>query len=84
MKRLYLLRLIILPKILFCSFFVALAQDYLFDVQIINIEDGLPNSRVSNIAQDKEGFIWISTPGKISRYDGHPFKIYGAAFLKYT
>ena len=62
-------------------FNLLLAQNYLFDVQIINIEDGLPNRRVSDIAQDKEGFIWVSTPGKISRYDGHQFKTYNAAFL---
>jgi len=58
-----------------------LAKDYLFDVQIINIEAGLPNRRVFDIAQDKEGFIWISTPGKISRYDGHHFKTYDADIL---
>lgn len=58
-----------------------LAQDYLFDVQIINIEDGLPYRRVLDVAQDKDGFIWISTPGKISRYDGHQFKTYDAGFL---
>ena len=81
MKRLELLRLIILYTILFCSVLAAPAQDYLFDVQIINIEDGLPNRMVSDIAQDKEGFIWVSTPGNISRYDGHQFKTYDAAFL---
>lgn len=38
------------------------------------IEDGLPQSFVSGITQDKDGFIWISTLDGLSRYDGRSFK----------
>ena len=58
------------------------AQEYTFDVQHINVEEGLPDRRVLNVLQDKKGFIWVSTPGAISRYDGYQFKTYNADFLK--
>lgn len=38
------------------------------------IEDGLPQSFVSGITQDKDGFIWIATLDGLSRYDGRSFK----------
>ncbi|WP_372530138.1 ATP-binding protein [Ekhidna sp.] len=36
-------------------------------------EDGLPQSFVSNIAQDKDGFIWVATLDGLARYDGKEF-----------
>ena len=59
----------------------AVAQDYLFDIETINVEDGLPHRMTYNIVQDKEGFIWVNTQGAISRYDGYSFKTYNASFL---
>lgn len=57
------------------------AQAYLFDVEHINVEEGLPDRRVLNILQDQKGFIWVSTAGAVSRYDGYNFKSYSADFL---
>lgn len=39
-------------------------------------EDGLPQSQVNDIIQDHEGFIWISTNGGLSRFDGKTFENY--------
>jgi len=71
------------------SFFISLiifpaisAQHHTFEVQKIGIKDGLPNRIVHDIVQDKDGFIWVSSPGKISRYDGNNFKTYHAKHLK--
>lgn len=36
----------------------------------------------SSIIQDNKGYIWLSTPGKISRYDGYEFKTYDSESLK--
>ncbi len=69
---------------LFFLFYIVLpiqAQEYIFDVEHINVEEGLPDRRVLNILQDKKGFIWVSTPGAISRYDGYHFKSYSSDFL---
>ncbi|MCB0375872.1 MAG: hypothetical protein KDD04_08140, partial [Sinomicrobium sp.] len=81
-KKLHLLSNIVLTASLWLTGCApAFPQDYLFDTEIINVEDGLPHRMVYNIVQDKEGFIWISTQGAISRYDGYNFKTYNASFL---
>lgn len=38
--------------------------------------DGLPNSRVTGLIQDKVGFIWISTADGLARYDGQSLKVF--------
>ena len=58
------------------------AQSYLFDLDVIGIEDGLPDREVFDIIADKKGYLWISTQGAISRYDGHQFKTYSYQQLK--
>lgn len=58
-----------------------ITQEYNFDIQEINIKDDLPHRTVLDIVQDKDGFIWISTIGAISRFDGKQFKTYDANFL---
>ena len=52
------------------------AQDYLFDLEVIGVEDGLPEREVFNMVEDKKGYLWLSTQGAISRYDGKQFKTY--------
>ncbi|MDP3179332.1 MAG: two-component regulator propeller domain-containing protein, partial [Spirochaetaceae bacterium] len=44
---------------------------------VIGTRDGLPNSSVSGIVQDRRGFIWFGTQGGLARYDGLSFKRYG-------
>ena len=39
----------------------------------INTEQGLANSRVLSIIQDRQGFIWIGTAEGLDRYDGQDF-----------
>jgi len=43
---------------------------------VISAKDGLINSSVSGIIQDSQGFLWFSTQGGLSRYDGVSFKTY--------
>lgn len=43
--------------------------------QHFGVEEGLPQSYVTGIIQDKDGFIWISTLDGFCRYDGRGFKI---------
>ena len=57
------------------------SQNYVFEAQKINVEDGLPHRSANDITQDLDGFIWISTPGIINKYDGYHFKSYDSKFL---
>jgi len=42
----------------------------------LTVEDGLSQSVVNCIFQDKTGYIWIGTKDGLNRYDGYNFKIY--------
>ncbi|MEI9810397.1 MAG: two-component regulator propeller domain-containing protein [Bacteroidota bacterium] len=42
----------------------------------LNVADGLPQSYISGLAQDKTGFIWIATRDGLARYDGKKFKTF--------
>jgi ligand-binding sensor domain-containing protein len=42
----------------------------------ITIKDGLSQSTVNWITQDKYGFLWFATYGGLNRYDGHNFTIF--------
>lgn len=47
-----------------------------FVVEHIGLKDGLSNNFVSDITQDKHGFIWIATDGGLNRFDGENFKVF--------
>jgi len=44
--------------------------------RIITTRDGLPQSFIAGLAQDKNGFIWIGTRNGLARYDGIHFKVF--------
>ncbi len=44
--------------------------------QHIGIEDGLSQSVVNVILQDRRGFLWFGTQDGLNRYDGYNFKVY--------
>lgn len=62
-----------LSTILFLLFHtLTLAQSKIhFDK--LDIEDGLSNSYISNVYEDYNGFIWVSTQDGVNRFDGHEF-----------
>src|SRR5687768_853466 len=39
-------------------------------------KDGLPEDIVTGITQDKKGFLWITTPLKLIRFDGYHFELF--------
>ncbi|MGH8525113.1 MAG: two-component regulator propeller domain-containing protein, partial [Gammaproteobacteria bacterium] len=42
----------------------------------LSTEQGLSQSRVDHMLQDRRGFIWIGTYNGLNRYDGYRFKAY--------
>ena len=50
------------------------AQNYTLSYRVLDSEDGLLGGRVISLHQDKHGFVWLSTPLGVGRYDGHQFK----------
>jgi ligand-binding sensor domain-containing protein/serine phosphatase RsbU (regulator of sigma subunit) len=42
----------------------------------LTVEDGLSQSAVTCIFQDKNGFMWFGTQDGLNRYDGYNFKVY--------
>jgi signal transduction histidine kinase/ligand-binding sensor domain-containing protein/CheY-like chemotaxis protein/HPt (histidine-containing phosphotransfer) domain-containing protein len=54
------------------------AQSDIADLRFerIGVDDGLINSNVSAIIQDKRGFIWFGTIAGLNRYDGYEFREY--------
>lgn len=77
----YLFKKNIIIILLFLCSLPGFAQEYLFDVQTINVEDGLAERDIHGIAQDSKGYIWLSMQGVLSRFDGHQFKNYDYDFL---
>jgi signal transduction histidine kinase/CheY-like chemotaxis protein/ligand-binding sensor domain-containing protein len=54
---------------------VSFAQQPLFtNQQHFGVEEGLPQSYISGIIQDEDGFIWLATLDGFCRYDGRGFK----------
>ena len=52
--------------------FIASAQKEHFEYY--TIKDGLAQSRVKGIVQDKNGYLWFATNGGVSRFDGVSFR----------
>ncbi|TDE11274.1 hybrid sensor histidine kinase/response regulator transcription factor [Dyadobacter psychrotolerans] len=45
-------------------------------LRIITTKDGLPQSFISGLTQDVNGFVWIGTRNGLARYDGIHFKVF--------
>ncbi|QTD49965.1 two-component regulator propeller domain-containing protein [Sulfidibacter corallicola] len=42
----------------------------------LNVEDGLSNSSVHTVLQDRWGFLWIGTEDGLNRFDGNEMRVY--------
>lgn len=42
----------------------------------IGVEQGLSQSTVFDVLQDREGFLWAATKDGLNRYDGYQFKVF--------
>ncbi|HJZ98103.1 MAG TPA: two-component regulator propeller domain-containing protein [Candidatus Solibacter sp.] len=44
--------------------------------RIWRTHDGLPESRIRALAQTRDGYLWVGTPGGLARFDGVRFVVY--------
>ena len=72
--RFVLLKFLLLLFLALLSVMVSAQQPLFTNQQRFSVEDGLPQSFISGITQDKDGFIWLGTLDGLSRYDGRKFK----------
>jgi ligand-binding sensor domain-containing protein/serine phosphatase RsbU (regulator of sigma subunit) len=54
---------------------VTQAQNYYFENY--GVQQGIPNSKVYNIIQDNNGYVWIGTPSGLCKFDGINFISFG-------
>jgi len=65
---------LIFPFFLICLSTSSLAQ---YSTRFFNVKDGLPQSQVLSLAEDKLGYLWVGTNGGgIARFDGKHFSVY--------
>jgi len=44
--------------------------------EILGLKDGVPQSQVSALAQDQEGYLWVGTWGGLARFNGNEFRCF--------
>ncbi len=44
--------------------------------QHLSLEDGLSQSAVLDLLQDRQGYLWVATQDGLNRYDGYSFTVY--------
>ncbi len=66
------------PVLLMLMFFVCrvAAQNIIPRFENIGVNDGLSQSSVYSIYQDKQGFMWFGTADGLNRYDGQSIRVY--------
>lgn len=69
-------RKLICILLFFATIGCLLCQEENIKFDRISIEQGLSQSIVSCIIQDKRGFIWLGTEDGLNKYDGYDFTIY--------
>ena len=42
----------------------------------LTVADGLPDDRVTSLAQTRDGFLWVGTPSGLGRFDGRAWRTY--------
>lgn len=72
---------------LFCVIFlgqVSYCQNSQITFENLSIRQGLSQSSVLALLQDRKGFLWAGTADGLNRYDGHKFKMYRKNLLDTT
>jgi two-component sensor histidine kinase len=52
------------------------AQEYVITLKHWGVEEGLSHRHVYGVYQDSKGFVWVTTPNALNRFDGYNFTWY--------
>lgn len=55
---------------------ISIAAAQQAEVTRYDVADGLPQSMVNHVLQDRDGFIWLGTGDGLARFDGQRFVVY--------
>lgn len=44
--------------------------------EVLGLKEGIPQSQVSALAQDREGYLWVGTWGGLARFNGREFRVF--------
>jgi len=67
---------LLLPILVFSCLWPAPGMAQQYSLRQYTVVDGLPQSQVNAIVEDKHGYLWIGTNGGLARFDGREFKVY--------
>lgn len=74
---LQIMRTVVTVGFLLCWVSSAISQDYFYSIRNYKAIDGLPQSQVNIMLEDKNGYLWIGTQGGgLARFDGRQFIVY--------
>ncbi len=65
----------LIALLLLCFSGTTFSQTYYLDNY--SVRQGLLNSKVYDLLQDQQGYIWLATPSGLARFNGESFKSYG-------
>ncbi|HVT01925.1 MAG TPA: two-component regulator propeller domain-containing protein [Thermoanaerobaculia bacterium] len=69
-------RLLLCAAVALCSTLPALAREQRVTFRHLSREEGLSHPTVYGIAQDHDGFIWLTTEDGLNRFDGYGFRTF--------
>ena len=61
---------------LLCFSFVTCSYSQKISFVNYGTNEGLPQSQVTSIVQDKQGYLWVGTLGGLAKFNGKDFEIY--------
>ncbi len=68
-----------IPTIFVCISLISVysyPREKVISFKNLTIENGLSQSTIMNILQDKKGFLWFGTGNGLNKYDGYSFTVY--------
>lgn len=71
----------ILPVWILLMFVLAVfLKSQILPFEILGLKEGIPQSQITALAQDREGYLWVGTWDGLARFNGSEFKSF---FIKY-